>query len=1059
MANDDSPERQTAGAEPDPIAGRSLSGPILICAVLLFVSLAWALLDELALERPWKRYQQRFTKFYTAYLKKLGPRQAAAEKAVYASPEFQKIEAQLKAAEQAVAPRLAAIERELGGIRAQLAAIKDPFQDARARIAALTYELEHTDSARGKDSLRRDIDAVRKTTFRVNLPEGGGLKASIARSMAFDELEKRFGDLKSREAQLNAEQAAITKDARELRRKRNEYLSDRLSGLNQQQIDGLLRKMDTYRVEIKQINVEEAGMVDRCESCHAGIMEPVALTAADMGGNRVFASHPNKALLAVHDPTRFGCTPCHNGNGRATASADKAHGNYAHWLWPMFPAENSEAGCVQCHAADRVLDQAPVLTRGRDLYQLKGCIGCHRHETFDREADALTGTRKDIQNLETRQKEMRLEADREVKQGDNAENNQAAQKHYAKSEYLRINASNLEARIAELDQKSKFLMQDVKKIGPNLKDARLKLRKEWIPVWLKNTHGFRPGTKMPQFRLGDDEVRALSAFVWQSAWDGPAPEKHAPGDAARGKELFETRGCLGCHSIGEGGNRMGGEFAANLSRLGEKAGYDYIVRWIHNPRDRTRPYCPREGRDLGPEDYSRHGLPYKFDLEHSTCPNDGFQLQVQNMTVMPSFRLTYAEARDIATYLTGLKHLDASYPADVAFMDDTRLAQRGRQLVARYGCASCHEIKGLEDAPRIGTELTKEASKPMEQLDFGLLEHKAKHEGWYSHKGFFERKLEHPAVYDTGRQKAPEDRLRMPDIELTKEDRRALTTLLLGSLDSPLRGEFRTIPEQFRYIATDQQRDIQEGWWVVKKYNCMGCHNIQPGQKSTLSALPRYQDPDWKEQLPPQLMQEGARVNPDWLMRFLSNPALSEKELDRNGVRTYLHARMPTFSFSPNELRLLVRFFQAAASQQEPYIAQKLEPLDDRERQMARALFSSTAAPCMKCHLVGEANHDRFATAPNFMVARERLRPTWTARWMVDPQAIAPGTAMPSGLFRKEGERWVFAGPVPESFKGYNKDHVQLLVRYMFQFTPEEQSRLRQTLPASAPAAKPQRGE
>ncbi|RPJ41188.1 MAG: hypothetical protein EHM21_13525, partial [Chloroflexi bacterium] len=99
MANDDSPERQPAGAEPDPIAGRSLSGPILICTVLLFLSLAWALLDELALDRPWKRYQQRFTKLYTAYLQKLGPRQAAAEKAVYASPEFQKIEAQLKAAE------------------------------------------------------------------------------------------------------------------------------------------------------------------------------------------------------------------------------------------------------------------------------------------------------------------------------------------------------------------------------------------------------------------------------------------------------------------------------------------------------------------------------------------------------------------------------------------------------------------------------------------------------------------------------------------------------------------------------------------------------------------------------------------------------------------------------------------------------------------------------------------------------------------------------------------------------------------------------------------------
>ena len=64
------------------------------------------------------------------------------------------------------------------------------------------------------------------------------------------------------------------------------------------------------------------------------------------------------------------------------------------------------------------------------------------------------------------------------------------------------------------------------------------------------------------------------------------------------------------------------------------------------------------------------------------------------------------------------------------------------------------------------------------------------------------------------------------------------------------------------------------------------------------------------------------------------------------------------------------------------------------------------------------------------------------------PQAISPGTAMPSGLFRHEGDHWVFAGPTPDVFKGYTGDHVQLLVRYMFQFTPEELHQLIQKLPA-----------
>lgn len=1047
MGND--VDRETK--QPDPIADRSLSGPLLVFSVLLFFSLVWALYDELTGERPWKRYQEQFVRLYTAYLNKLGPQQAAAEKALRESPGFRKIESGLKEDEEKVGPRVSEIDAELGFVRQQLAVIKTPFQDMRARIAALVYELDHTMDAEGKDAVRRDIEEIEKQSVRVTWPADGGVDGRTEDLTAGD-LEQRFNELKERETRLTTDRARITAEVRELQAELNRYLGDHLAGLNQQQIDGLLRKVESFEIGIKQIHVEEAGLVDRCESCHVGIREPVTLTAADMGGNQVFVSHPNKALLDTHDPVVFGCSPCHNGNGVATSSVREAHGHYQHWLWPLFAKENAEAGCVQCHFTDRVLANAPVLTRGRDLFELKGCIGCHRYEGHDRENDALTDVRKEIQNLETRKEEARLEVDREIKKGDEAETNQQAQEHYQKAENLRVSMSNTEAMIEALDQQAKALMQDQKKVGPNLKDVRLKLRKEWIPVWLKDPQAFRPGTKMPRFRLADEEIHALAAFIWQAGWDGPKLESQPRGDAARGKELFETRGCLGCHSIGEGENRVGGEFAANLSRLGEKANYDYIVRWVHNPRVRTKPYCPYEQRDLTPDDYARHNLPFVFDLEHSSCPNDGHELQVQNMTVMPSLRLSWAEGRDIATYLTSLKHDGASYPDDVSYMDDTRLAERGRELVGRYGCASCHEIQGLEDAPRIGTELTKEASKPMEQLDFGLLEHKAKDEGWYNHKGFFEHKLQNPAVYDQGRDKAPEDRLRMPNIQVTQEDIRALTTFLLGSMDSPFRGEFRSIPQQFRYIPTDQQRDIQEGWWLVKKYNCMGCHVVHVGQESVLSTLPRYQDPDWKEQLPPSLVQEGARVSPDWLAGFLANPALNPSDTQRNGVRTYLRARMPTFSFSPNEVRILVRFFEAMAGQPAPYIPTKLEPLDDRERQLARALFSSRGAPCLKCHLVGDPQHDRFATAPNFLMARDRLKPGWTARWMLDPQAISPGTAMPSGLFRRDGDRWVFAGPTPAGFQSYAKDHVQLLVRYMFELSPEEQRRLVQQLPTTARA-------
>ena len=131
------------------------------------------------------------------------------------------------------------------------------------------------------------------------------------------------------------------------------------------------------------------------------------------------------------------------------------------------------------------------------------------------------------------------------------------------------------------------------------------------------------------------------------------------------------------------------------------------------------------------------------------------------------------------------------------------------------------------------------------------------------------RKFTDPAFFDQGKERAPLEKLKMPKPNLQPEEVTALTTFLLGSVDSQL-------PEQYFYQPSDQRQDIQEGWWIVKKYNCMGCHQVQIGQRSILMDLPRYQDPDWKEQIPPSLIGEGARVNPDWLIKFLDNPALSE---------------------------------------------------------------------------------------------------------------------------------------------------------------------------------------
>jgi len=290
-------------------------------------------------------------------------------------------------------------------------------------------------------------------------------------------------------------------------------------------------------------------------------------------------------------------------------------------------------------------------------------------------------------------------------------------------------------------------------------------------------------------------------------------------------------------------------------------------------------------------------------------------------------------------------------------------------------------------------------------------------------------------MFDKGMIKAEGEELKMPNFDLQPQEISALTTFLMGSVDP-------TLPKRYFDQPEDYRKDVQDGWWLVKKYNCVGCHQFKVGQDSALMQNPRYQTPEWKDQLPPKLLAEGARVTTEWLMKFLPNPAMSDTDTDRNGVRPYLKARMPTFYFSPLEVRKLVRFFQAQSSQPIPYIPQKLDPLTAQELALARALFTSRAAPCLKCHATGDAGHDRYATAPNFLLARDRLKAGWTKRWLLDPSMISPGTAMPSGLFKRDGSRWVFSGPTPPIFGGYAGDQADLLVRYMFEITPDEQRRL-----------------
>ncbi|OFV86546.1 MAG: hypothetical protein A3J75_03695, partial [Acidobacteria bacterium RBG_16_68_9] len=122
--------------------------------------------------------------------------------------------------------------------------------------------------------------------------------------------------------------------------------------------------------EIAQIYLEELQVADRCSTCHAGIDNQLFREAP-----QPFRTHPGD-LLAHHEINRFGCTPCHDGQGMAT-TVDAAHGKEANWPNAMLPTAFLQSSCARCHEVTHGVQGTEVVSRGNDLFLEKGCYGCH----------------------------------------------------------------------------------------------------------------------------------------------------------------------------------------------------------------------------------------------------------------------------------------------------------------------------------------------------------------------------------------------------------------------------------------------------------------------------------------------------------------------------------------------------------------------------------------------------------------------------------------------------------------------------------------------------------
>lgn len=174
------------------------------------------------------------------------------------------------------------------------------------------------------------------------------------------------------------------------------------------------------------------------------------------------------------------------------------------------------------------------------------------------------------------------------------------------------------------------------KSGPDLSAAGDRLRASYVRQFLANPTAVKPGTTMPDVLAGQPpEQRAelaenLTHYVMQQR----ARQPSAPlptGVAEKGAELFQSVGCIACHS------------EVPLTRLGEKYAPGQLSRFLAKP------------------------------------------LAVRPSGRMPDLRLAPQEAADLAAHLaptTGEK--------EPMFTVDAAKAARGAEAFQTLGCASCH---------------------------------------------------------------------------------------------------------------------------------------------------------------------------------------------------------------------------------------------------------------------------------------------------------------------------------------------------------------------------------
>ncbi len=876
-------------------------------SLFLFYTTIWMVFDDF--DREWKGYQRNFV-LLEEYVTSLG---LQAAQAGIDQDRLQQLNAERAAAEQQWTQNQAQVdelEAQLADIEADFYRTSQEYNFLKADydVARYDYEELREEHPEEAEEVRPEIDAMYEQWVDLGIQ----VEELTARR---DELRAQLGEFTGGVTDADDEIRELTAEATRLAERVAELQVDFVGDvlLNAPLLDFMAPSLTVQQTITPNVhddvNFIRVAKMDRCRSCHVAI---------DLEGYesypQPYQTHPNLddyvGSASPHPLAQVGCTVCHEGMGQ---SIGFVHASHTPGSEAQMHAWEEQYGWEVPHLWDY-----PMLPTNMTE---ASCAKCHRGSVHVPDAERL--------NL----------------------------------------AYGLYERAGCYACHTTTGFTDLRKPGPNLTKIDAKLTPEWVANWIRDPRAVKPSTWMPRVwynantSLPEDAVRneveidATVAYLFANSDDHEFAVASPPsGDAANGEALINSVGCLACHITGDLDRLAAGPrrtFGQPLQNVGTKTSYEWLFDWVRDPRH--------------------------FSSE----------------TYMPDLRLTDQEAADVATYLTTLegsegRAAEASYTQDdvaATLLDYVRSAlpnaeaeelvaglspeeqqlELGQRVIGRYGCFSCHEIGGFENAQPIGIELSEEGSKLLPRLDFAFV-----HDIPHTKVDWFKEKMRDPRSFDRNRVLQPLEKLRMPNYAMSEEEAMLFATALM-SLQADVQPLAAQVPGSARNDA------LREGRNLVRRRNCVACHEIEADGGDYVQLV---DDPSLA---PPLLTPQGAKVQPDWMYAFFQGPI---------SIRPWLDVRMPTFGLDDAHWNTAIDYFGAISETIGEFRTHPELTISDVPRE-GQELFELLR--CQQCHVLDTIPEDQPTDnlAPDLRMARERLQPEWIIDWLRAPLEIQPGTRMP----------------------------------------------------------------